>query len=150
MMIEFFVPGIPRPGGSKRVFINKKTGKPIVTDDAGKANKEWKAVVKLAGSEAMKKGKHTEVFRDPIILGLIFLMLRPKYHFGKKGLKPSAPADHIISPDLLKLARSTEDALTGVIWADDAQIISEHITKRYALKDESPGCWVLVDEWREK
>jgi len=32
---------------------------------------------------------------------------------------------------VLKLARAVEDALTGVIWADDAQIVDEVIRKRY-------------------
>jgi hypothetical protein len=34
-------------------------------------------------------------------------------------------------PDVLKLARAIEDAITGVIWVDDSQIIDEHLYKRW-------------------
>jgi predicted short-subunit dehydrogenase-like oxidoreductase (DUF2520 family) len=32
---------------------------------------------------------------------------------------------------VLKLARGVEDALTGIVWRDDAQIVVEHLEKRY-------------------
>lgn len=32
---------------------------------------------------------------------------------------------------MLKLARAAEDALTGILWRDDAQICDEVIRKRY-------------------
>ena len=31
--ITFFVSGKPQTAGSKRVFLNRKTGRPIMTDD---------------------------------------------------------------------------------------------------------------------
>jgi Holliday junction resolvase RusA-like endonuclease len=34
-------------------------------------------------------------------------------------------------PDVLKTARAIEDALTGALWTDDAQIVSEYLAKRY-------------------
>ena len=45
---DFFVEGIPRPGGSKKAFAIKKngryTGKTIVTD-AGKHTKKWREII---------------------------------------------------------------------------------------------------------
>ena len=32
-------------------------------------------------------------------------------------------------PDVLKLARGVEDALTGIVWRDDAQIVNESLNK---------------------
>lgn len=32
-------------------------------------------------------------------------------------------------PDVLKLARGVEDALTGIVWRDDAQIVNESLSK---------------------
>lgn len=60
----------------------------------------------------------------PIDLELQFRVIRPKGHFNSKGvLKPSSPLFPISRPDVGKLARSTQDALTAVVWLDDAQIV---------------------------
>ena len=32
---------------------------------------------------------------------------------------------------MLKLARAVEDALTGIVWRDDAQIVDEQLSKVY-------------------
>ena len=45
-------------------------------------------------------------------------------------------------PDVLKLARSTEDALTGLIWMDDAQVWEMQILKRYS---EGLGADITVE-----
>jgi Holliday junction resolvase RusA-like endonuclease len=44
-------------------------------------------------------------------------------------LRASAPRYPTGRPDVLKLARACEDALTGVIWRDDAQIVVERLYK---------------------
>lgn len=38
---------------------------------------------------------------------------------------------HTVKPDATKLWRSTEDALTGIAWRDDAQISVQVVEKRY-------------------
>ena len=45
---------------------------------------------------------------------------------------------------LLKLARSTEDALTGIAYADDSQTARLVASKRYPLIHEVPGCKVTI------
>jgi crossover junction endodeoxyribonuclease RusA len=60
---------------------------------------------------------------------MVFTMPRPRVHYGtgrNEGvLKPrflNAVPDRI--PDLSKLCRSTEDALTDAgVWADDARVV---------------------------
>ena len=46
-------------------------------------------------------------------------------------LRPAAPKHPTTRPDVLKLARAIEDSLTGVLWHDDSQIVSEHLRKHY-------------------
>lgn len=81
----------------------------------------------------------------PLELELQFKMPRPKSHFRSDGiqLKPGAPSHHIIRPDCGKLARSTTDAMTGIVWRDDAQIVVDHGEKAFS---DRPGCWVVVRE----
>jgi Holliday junction resolvase RusA-like endonuclease len=36
---------------------------------------------------------------------------------------------------VLKLARAVEDALTGVVWRDDAEIVAEGLAKLYGTPE---------------
>ena len=145
MKISFFVPGIPAPGGSKRfVGHSKKTGRAILIDAAGERNKNWRSIVGVCGSAEMRE-KALLSFVGPLRVRFDFVMSRPKVHFNSKGdLKPSAPFYHTTKPDALKLARSTEDALTGIVWADDAQTAMLEVSKCYAGKGEPCGCQVTI------
>lgn len=140
-VIEFFVPGIPRPGGSKRAFVNKKTGKAILTED-GRHTKTWRADVKAAAERAYDG----PLLAGPIRFDVRFLMPRPKYHYrtGRHAgdLKPSAPIWPITKPDRTKMLRSTEDALKGLIWRDDAQVVTGLPEKAYA--NHRPGAEIHI------
>lgn len=140
--ISIFVPGTPKPAGSKRGFYIQKKKRVIITDDC-RGSKDWKTDVKHA-AQAIYKGPLHEC---PIVLSLHFMVLRPKGHFrtGKNEgkLRDWARPFPISKPDVLKLARGVEDALTGVIWKDDAQIVTEHLYKRYA---DRPGVLIEITE----
>lgn len=126
-MIAFTVNGRPAPAGSKKGFYNKKAKRVIVTDDS-KNSRPWKAQVSDAAAEAMGGGA---LLDGPLTLELDFYVPRPKGHFGARGVKPSAPPHPAVKPDLLKLTRAIEDALSGIVYRDDAQIVTEHLAKRY-------------------
>ena len=137
-MIKFFVPGIAKPGGSKKAFFNPKTGRAIVVD-ACKGNKDWRSAVSSCAYEVMQ-GR--ELIHDPIEVTFEFHMPRPKGHFGSKGIRKSAPVFPATRPDVLKLARSVEDSLTGLVYADDSQIVTETLRKVYAEK--MAGVWITI------
>jgi Holliday junction resolvase RusA-like endonuclease len=126
-MIHFIVHGLAEPAGSKRAFTNPKTGRTIVTDANAKAG-PWKREVTEAAVEAMNGNL---LLDGPLVLTLAFYVPRPKGHFGKKGLRPSAPAYPAVKPDLTKLVRGVEDALTGIVYRDDAQIVVQRFQKLY-------------------
>jgi Holliday junction resolvase RusA-like endonuclease len=139
--LTFFVPGKPQPAGSKRAFHNKHTGRSMVVD-ANANSKPWQAAVAAAGHEAMNGGS---LFTGGLHVELCFETVRPKGHYGSgrnaEVLKVSAPVHPTGRPDVLKLGRGVEDALTGVVWRDDAQIVYEVLRKRYA---EVAGVYVSV------
>jgi Holliday junction resolvase RusA-like endonuclease len=132
--ISFTVYGEAKPAGSKRVFVNPKTGKPIVTDDAGKGGKAWRQEVAGAAEKAMFEAG-LRPLAGPIALLLTFYRPRPRSHYGTgknaEVLKPSAPAYPTTRPDTLKLARAVEDALTSIVYRDDAQIVDGYQHKRF-------------------
>jgi Holliday junction resolvase RusA-like endonuclease len=143
--ITFWIPGIPAPGGSKRfVGLSKKTGRAILVDDAGERNKNWRSICATVGAQAMS-GK--VVFEGPLYVEFNFRMPRPKGHFGSgknaANLKASAPAYPVTKPDVLKLSRSTEDALTGIVWRDDCQTVTLLASKWFAENGKC-GCEVLI------
>lgn len=140
--ITIRVVGNPRPGGSKRAFTPKGWTRPVITEDCAKS-KEWRTDVKRAASEAMNGRMMLE---GALSLCVVFLLPRPKGHFGKRGLRASAPSYPVTKPDATKLLRSTEDALTGIVWRDDAQIIHQIVRKEYAGPGQTIGAIITVSE----
>lgn len=134
--VSFTVYGVPQPAGSKRAFA-RKGGGVIVTDDA-KRSRPWKTQVAQAAGEAVNGAG---LLDGPLELLVVFTVPRPKGHYGARGLRPSAPAYPAVRPDVTKLLRAVEDACTGVVWRDDAQVVEQHATKRYG---EPASAWVRV------
>lgn len=118
LLVEFAVRGIPAPQGSKRAFRNKFSGR-IQQVESSKAVGPWRERVALAAETAMGLRSPLE---GPLRLTLEFRFPRPASHRGTKGLRASAPTIHAQRPDLSKLIRAVEDALTTIVWRDDAQV----------------------------
>ena len=137
-MIDFFVPGVPATAGSKRGFINPRTGGIIITDDTGQRGKNWRVAVQDAA-----RGVYTgPPFPGPLVLLIEFRVLRPKGHFrADGGLKPGSPRRPVTRPDATKMLRAVEDALTKILWRDDSQVVHLAAEKVYA---EAPGARVRV------
>lgn len=139
--ISFWVPGICAPAGSKKGFWNKKANRVMIVDDC-KRSKPWQSDVKAFAYEAYKG----PLLKGPLHVVMDFYFTRPKAHFNSKGqLKELAMPYKVSKPDLLKTARGCEDAMTGVIYGDDSQIVIEHLTKRYE-QDRGPGVEIIVRE----
>lgn len=78
-----------------------------------------------------RRAQRRRVLTGPLQLDVTFAIARPKGHYGKRGLLPSAPLFVTVRPDVTKLLRGLEDALTGVLWRDDAQVVKQHACKVY-------------------
>lgn len=157
MKVTFFVHGKAEPGGSKRGFINPKTKRVIITD-ANKDVKSWRNDVAIAGKAAWGDTPPTS---EPLRLYVNFRRQRPKGHYGtgkNSGiLKASAPEYPTTRPDQTKLLRAVEDALTGIIWLDDSQIVIQVARKTWADNGQeggqAPGAFISVatmDEFEPK
>ena len=143
--VSFFVPGTALPAGSKRAFIvrDKATGRPrpVVTDTSGASGKRWRAAIQLAAGTARPNGPLT----GPLSVVGTFILPRPRAHYAASGkLRMGAPIVSEVRPDLDKLGRMLLDALTGVVWRDDAQVARLHLMKRYAGPNDTVGVQVSV------
>lgn len=128
MTLSFVVFGTPAPQGSKNV---NKHG---AVYESSKAVKPWREAVRLAAVEA--KGMNWTPFTGQVQLEVNFHFQRPKGHYGtgrnSARVKPSAPRAPLGPPDLSKLIRSTEDALTEAgIWRDDSVVVAIRADKFY-------------------
>lgn len=126
-MINFTVYGVAAPAGSKTTGVSA-AGKRFVRD-SNPASGHWKTEVAAAAGKEMN-GK--TLLEGPLSLVLNFYRPRPKSHYGAKmNVKESAPAFPIGRPDSTKLTRAVEDAMTGIVYRDDSQIVFQEITKAW-------------------
>lgn len=123
----FTVYGDPAPGGSKRAFRAKNSDRIIITEDS-KRSKPWRQQVAEVAL-ALMEGR--EVYAGALKLTIAFYVQRPRSHYGKRGVNPSAPRYPAVRPDLTKLVRPLEDALKGIVWRDDQQVVVQQISKHY-------------------
>ena len=155
MNVTLTIHGIAKTAGSKRVFhVRRKDGSlvfgkggiPItnVTDDC-KGSKQWRKIVQYQARDQWPHG--LAPFDCALEVVFRFFVVRPKAHYrtGKfaSTLRDDAPPFPSVKPDVLKLARALEDALTGIAWVDDALICGEYIEKRWS--DETRTPFVTVD-----
>lgn len=142
---SFFVPGVPATAGSKKAFVNRKTGKPQIVDDC-KNGPSWRESVRVAAFGRLNPLGGHPIIDEPVELNVVFFFVRPKGHYRKSErfdgqLKATAPNWPTKPPDVTKLLRAIEDALTGVVWRDDASVVVQAARKVYA---DRPGAFVTI------
>lgn len=138
--IVFTVYGKPATQGSKRAFVIKPQGggtpRAIVTEN-DKRCQPWRQEVAAAAAKA---------YDGPLIIGPVrlrveYVYVRPKSHYGTgrnaEIIKASAPYHKTTIPDLSKLTRAIEDALSGVLYRSDSLIAERHDSKRWGIRDRA-------------
>lgn len=123
------------PAGSKRSMRHYRTNK-IVTLDACLTSREWKGRVAGEASIACREQEwSTTDFQ--LVLVVVFTIARPASHYrrskklGVATVRDDAPEFHTHRPDALKLLRAVEDALTGIVYFDDAQLVVSTPVKKW-------------------
>ena len=122
-MISFRAVGAPIPQGSMKVINGH------VIHSRGSALAVWRSAVAWAAKNA-----GAVVTDKPIAMTMVFIMPRPK---TVKRELPTVP------PDLDKLVRAILDALTGIAYTDDSQVVSISAHKIYG---EHTGVEVRLEE----
>lgn len=141
-LLDVWIAGLPAPQGSKR---HVGAGRMIESNEA--TLRPWRSTIAFEAIRAL------EAFdplgypsRGPVrvTLGFSFPHTAAHYRTGKGAdlLKPSAPAVKATRPDIDKLVRAVLDALTGLAFADDAQVVELLGFKAYG----HAGVAIRVDE----
>lgn len=140
-VIQFWVPGVPKPQGSKRAFIHPHTKRPVMTESAGAPLKDWRFDVKNTAIAKMT-GLPMIVQPSGVMLTVEFVLPRP-VSLPKTKATPVA----VKKPDLDKLLRAVCDSLKGVVYADDSQVVSFGSSrKRTAEIGEQPGARITIGQ----
>lgn len=144
--------GKPIEQGSMTGFQDPRTGRVVMRHTDGLP--EWRRTVAQACARAMRGrapvGKH-----KPLLLGCEFRFDRPVA--GKPGSN-MALAWPTLGHDEDKLTRAVRDALTGVLYVDDGQVVGSSLNepgtarviaalpqlKRWTAPGECPGVVVRV------
>lgn len=138
-LVSFTVLGIPAPQGSFRAAYSEKSKRAFLVQSC-KRTMPWRQEVAAVAAKAMKG---LALLDGAAELTVYCFLPRPRSHYGKHGLRPSAPKYPTPKPDLSKMVRAIEDALTGVVWTDDSRVVSQHNHKLYA-DSEPPKAIVEV------
>lgn len=130
---------------------SKGVGKSGHIFDKHKGKAAYVATVRLFAKEAVIKN-NWHIAHGPLWVSFEFVFVRPKCHFGTGRnagqLKRTAPEWPTAKrDDRTNCLKSTEDALTGIIWYDDSQIVDGPVTKRYGHQE---AIRVIVRELDDK
>lgn len=142
-MLSFVVFGSPAPQGSKKFVGVTKTGRGLMVESSKKV-KPWRMDVKAAAEEVRKANAQLMPLDGPLIVSMVFTMPKPASAPKTRRTWPDR------MPDLSKLARSTEDAISDAgVWADDARVVEySRLAKVYPGEDpdalSSPGVLITI------
>lgn len=131
--LRFITYGLPGPQGSKAM--NRHRG----MREMSRKVKPWRAAVEASARLAFAG---QEMITDPVHLYVIFSLRAPQKMPPGRWI-PST------TPDLSKLLRSTEDAITYAgVWRDDALVVVTTAQKLYAGQVgalDQPGAEVMIE-----
>ena len=133
-IVRFTVVGIAQPKGSVKAFVPKGWTRPVLTSTNPKV-KGWQQLVAEQAQAVAQDG----LFVGPVAIGVVFQLPRPQS-------LPKRVLHHTKKPDLDKLARALKDALKGVLYQDDSQVVELHARKAYAAPAAAPRAIVAVTE----
>lgn len=145
-LVAFDAIGRPTPQGSKKAWLNKKTNRVQMREQTSEHLTPWRDTVTGAARAAMRThaGSQLPPLDGPLAVRMVFTMKKPA---GAPKTRRTWPA---VTPDVSKLCRAAEDALTTAgLWTDDARVVEyDRLAKVYPGEDpealDVPGVRISV------
>jgi crossover junction endodeoxyribonuclease RusA len=133
IVIAFSVVGEPVMQGNKRAF--RAGDRLVVVERKGQRLNDWRTLVGFTARQYAP---------EQPLEGALRVKMRFRLPVPKSA--PKTRRLHAIKrPDLDKLTRAVGDALTGVLWRDDSQIVVLEVSKELAYA-EPIGVSIAVHE----
>jgi len=132
-LLGFTVFGVPVPQGSKRGFINRKSGR-VQLVEANLKTIPWRGMVSIAARAAWAIKRH--VICDPVRVTAVFYFPYRKSDLKKDGTpKRDGVVYKCSKPDLDKLLRAIFDGITDAgAWRDDSLVAEVAAKKTYSSR----------------
>jgi Holliday junction resolvase RusA-like endonuclease len=129
------------PNGKGRPRISTRNG--MVRAYTPEKTRNYSAALRMAAQTAMEGRKP---FEGPVKV-IVFAMFGVPASFSKKKRERALDDLNLTmyptkKPDIDNIAKHF-DALNGIVWTDDKNVVSCHIYKRY---DECPELQIIVEE----
>jgi len=128
--VTILVPGEAKSERKRQRFLK---GKGLVgkrTDEPDRA--DWKAIVRLLASRSIR-----QPLEGPVLVSIVVRKPKPP-SWPKKACSTNPwPWAWWRKPDAENLAKPVLDALTGVAWQDDAQIVDLQVRKQFGNRAET-------------
>jgi Holliday junction resolvase RusA-like endonuclease len=141
-LMRIVVYGDPAPQGSKK-FVGMINGHGTLAESSKKV-KPWRQDVVAAAVKAREDAGNPDPLDCALSVRMIFTLPKPKSAPKRKRIFAMR------KPDVSKLARSTEDALTtAMIWTDDSRVAEySRLAKVFPGEDpdalNSPGVVIEI------
>jgi Holliday junction resolvase RusA-like endonuclease len=134
--LVFFAAGVAKPKGSHKPFVYRgKDGKHRATMAGDSPDeKGWRATVSEAAHAAMRAAGLRPLAGCVDLELAFYIGGRPKGHFLRGHVRGDAPPRPGKKPDYDKIARSVGDALNGIVYEDDAQVVRALVEKLYTTE----------------
>lgn len=139
------VRGIPQVQGSVRAFV--AGGRAIVATEGNRARLPLGAWRTAIATEARREYGDAPAPCGPIGIVAELTWPRPRAHYRsanpERGLRSDAPSWKPSKPDADKAARALLDALAGIAYVDDAQVVELEVHKVWG---DAPGALIAITE----
>jgi len=130
-VLDVRVFGLPIAQGRPRARAFQHHGATRVSVYDPATSRDWKRTV-LAQVLPQKPPAPVE---GPLVMVVEFLMPRPQS-------LPKRETFHVKRPDVSNMIKAIEDALNGIVYRDDSQIVDLRATKTYS---PSPGVRIRIE-----
>jgi Holliday junction resolvase RusA-like endonuclease len=130
--VTFTVYGEAQAKGSMRAFGGHVT-------DSNRHVRGWAQLVAEAASRELA-ARGGQQITGPVLVSVRFGLKRP-IKYRRLGIHVA----HCVKPDIDKLVRGVLDALSGVVFGDDKQVVTLSATKVYAPADGAPYATITVE-----
>ena len=134
--VSFLVPGVPVAKGRARFSAR------------GGVARTYTPAKTVAYEAAVRSEAVRAMFGRPPLEGPLLARLIAYFPPLKSGPKARRGGPMTARPDADNVAKAVLDALNGVVYGDDAQVVSLHVSKARRMEgDEDPvGVFVCVEE----
>lgn len=139
-MIQFIVSGEPiAKARARHRQITTKSGRSFVQSYTPKQTVSYEQTI---ADQARKVMAQHQIITAPVVLEVALLFSIPA---GWPNWKRQAALEgfiaHTTKPDVDNVLKSVKDALNGICWLDDAQVVHVDAFKRYG---ERPGVRIKI------